>query len=186
MIETKKSFCRFCHVYCGMEVDVEDNRVLAVRGDPDNAVTEGYTCPKGRAEVERLYHPERLLSSKKRVEGRTSEIAPERALDEIAEKLRQIVDEHGPNSVAVYIGCGGHRTSAGGPSYVNKWMQALGSRSLYTSMTIDSPSLFVAGYRLFGPPFPSISSTSRMPMWRCLSEPIRSSRTSCRCRSRAR
>ncbi len=49
MIETHKSFCRFCHASCGTEVDVEDNRVLAVRGDPDNAVTQGYTCVKGRA-----------------------------------------------------------------------------------------------------------------------------------------
>ena len=62
MIETRKSFCRFCHVFCGVEVDVEEGRVLAVRGDPDNAVSQGYTCQKGRAEVERIYHPDRLLS----------------------------------------------------------------------------------------------------------------------------
>ena len=39
MIETKKTFCRFCHVFCGMEVDVEQGRVVAVRGDRDNEVT---------------------------------------------------------------------------------------------------------------------------------------------------
>ena len=53
IVETKKTFCRFCHVFCGLEVDVQDNRVIAVRGDHDNPVSEGYTCPKGRAEVER-------------------------------------------------------------------------------------------------------------------------------------
>jgi anaerobic selenocysteine-containing dehydrogenase len=46
MIETRKTFCRFCHVFCGLEVDVEDNRVVAVRGDHDNPVSEGYTCPR--------------------------------------------------------------------------------------------------------------------------------------------
>ena len=51
MMETKKSFCRFCHASCGIEVDVEENRVLAVRGDPDNVVSQGYTCIKGRAEL---------------------------------------------------------------------------------------------------------------------------------------
>ena len=66
MVETRKSFCRFCHVFCGLEVDVEDGRVTAVRGDPDNAVTHGYTCPKGRAEVERINHPERLRGASKR------------------------------------------------------------------------------------------------------------------------
>jgi anaerobic selenocysteine-containing dehydrogenase len=150
MIETKKSFCRFCHVFCGVEVDVEDDRVLAVRGDRDNAVTEGYTCQKGRAEVERIHHPDRLLSPRKRVGDRTIDIAPEQALDEIAEKLREIVERYGPGAVAAYVGCGGHRTSTGGPWFLRKWLDALGSPGLYTSLTIDSPSLFLAGHRFFG------------------------------------
>jgi len=150
MVRTLKSFCRFCHVLCGVEVDVENDRVVAVRGDPDNAVSRGYTCLKGRAEMERLYHPERLLSSRKRIAGGWQEIAAEKALDEIAEKLAQIVDRHGPKAVAAYAGCGAHRSSAGGPRFVSKWMEALGSPRLYTSFTIDSPSLLVAYFRLFG------------------------------------
>ena len=150
MIQTFKSFCRFCHVFCGVEVDVENDRVLAVRGDPDNAVSQGYTCMKGRAEVERIYHPHRLLSSRKRVDGKWEGIAAEKALDEIAEKLGKIVDRYGPGAVAAYGGCGAHRTSAGGPRFMSKWMEALGSPRLYTSFTIDSPSLVVAYFRLFG------------------------------------
>ena len=45
---------------------------VAVRGDHDNPVSEGYTCPKGRAEAERINHPDRLRRSKKRVNGRLS------------------------------------------------------------------------------------------------------------------
>ncbi|UCE87049.1 MAG: molybdopterin-dependent oxidoreductase [Deltaproteobacteria bacterium] len=152
MIETKKSFCRFCHVFCGVEVDVEGDRVLAVRGDRDNAVSQGYTCPKGRAEVERIHHPERLLSPQKRVGDRRIDVSPEQALDEIAAKLREIVDRYGPGAVAAYVGCGGHRTSTGGPWFLRKWLDALGSPGLYTSLTIDSPSLFLAGHRFFGAP----------------------------------
>ncbi|UCD85417.1 MAG: molybdopterin-dependent oxidoreductase, partial [Deltaproteobacteria bacterium] len=154
MIEIKKSFCRFCHVFCGIEVDVEDNRVLAVRGDPDNAVSQGYTCLKGRAEIERIYHPKRLLSSRKRIDNSWTDIAIEQALDEIAVKLKEIVDQYGPRSVAVYAGCGAHRTSAGGPWLAGRWLDALGSPSLYTSFTIDSPGMLVAWTRLFGGPVP--------------------------------
>jgi anaerobic selenocysteine-containing dehydrogenase len=32
-VETHRSFCRFCHAICGIEVDVEDGRILDVRGD---------------------------------------------------------------------------------------------------------------------------------------------------------
>ena len=66
MAETKKSFCRFCHVFCGVEVEIEDGHVQAVRGDRDNEVTQGYTCQKGRAEPERIHHPDRVLAPRKR------------------------------------------------------------------------------------------------------------------------
>ncbi len=154
MIETKKSFCRFCHVFCGVEVDVDAGRVVGVRGDRDNAVSQGYTCQKGRAEAERLYHPDRLLASRKRVDDGWRDIASTQALDEIGARLRAIVDTHGPGSVAVYVGDGGHRTSAADPSFVRKWLDALGSPGLYTSYTVDSPSLSVAANRLFGAPLP--------------------------------
>jgi len=153
-VETKKSFCRFCHAFCGVEVDVRDGRVVAVRGDPDNAVSRGYTCMKGRAEVERINHPDRLLSSKVRVNGRLIDIPTEQALDEIAARIAVIVEESGPDAVAVYTGDGGHRTSAGGPPLVKKWLDGLGSRGMYTSFTIDSPSMIVAASRMFGSPLP--------------------------------
>jgi len=152
MIETRKSFCRFCHVFCGVEVDTEGDRVVAVRGDRDNAASEGYTCPKGRAESERIHHPDRILRPRKRNGESWSELSPDDALDEIGSKLRAIIDEHGPESVAVYVGCGGHRTSTGGPWFVRKWLNGIGSPGLYTSLTIDSPSLFLAGHRFFGGP----------------------------------
>lgn len=154
MPETKKTFCRFCHVFCGLEVDVEDNKVIAVRGDHDNAVSEGYTCPKGRAEAERINHPDRLRCSQKQVDGQFTDIESSQAIDEVGAKLKAIIEEHGPESVAVYVGCGGHRTSAGGPWYVAKWLQAIDSPRLYTSLTIDSPSLIIAYDRLFGGPLP--------------------------------
>jgi anaerobic selenocysteine-containing dehydrogenase len=154
VIETRKSFCRFCHVFCGVEVDVEDGRVVAVRGDRENVVTRGYTCPKGRAEVERIHHPDRLLAPERRDESGFTRLPLGQALDEVALRLGDVVARHGPDSVAVYTGCGGHRTSAGGPWFVRRWLDALGSTKMYTSFTIDSPSLTVAGNRLFGGPVP--------------------------------
>ena len=49
-VTTKKSYCRFCHAYCAIEVDVDDRsgRVLAVRGDTSDPIYGGYTCIKGR------------------------------------------------------------------------------------------------------------------------------------------
>ncbi len=153
-METRKSFCRFCHISCGIEVDIENNRVVAIRGDSENPASQGYTCIKGRAEIERIYHPDRLLSCKKKAESGWSDITTEKALDEISIKLREIVNKYGPRSVAVYCGCGAHRASAGGPWLAGKFLDALGSPGLYTCFTIDSPSMLVAWTRLFGGPVP--------------------------------
>ena len=41
---TEKSYCRFCHALCGIEVDIEDGRVVDVRGDRDNPYSQGFIC----------------------------------------------------------------------------------------------------------------------------------------------
>lgn len=151
---TAKSFCRFCHAFCGVELDVVDGRVTAVRGDPDNPVSRGYTCLKGRAEIERLEHPDRLRTALWRDDRDLAPRTTPEVLDLVAGKLRRIIDEHGPDSVAVYVGCGGHRSAAGGPWFARKWLDALGSNRMYTNFTIDSPSMIVAATRLFGSPVP--------------------------------
>jgi predicted molibdopterin-dependent oxidoreductase YjgC len=65
-ISTHKSFCRFCHACCAIEVDVVDGRVVKVRGDRDNPIFRGYTCIKGRELPAQHNHPDRLRSSLRR------------------------------------------------------------------------------------------------------------------------
>lgn len=54
MIETRDSFCRLCHAACPIEVDVEDGiKAVAICGDKNDPLFEGYTCIKGRQLPER-------------------------------------------------------------------------------------------------------------------------------------
>jgi anaerobic selenocysteine-containing dehydrogenase len=155
-VSTVKSFCRFCHAFCGVELDVADGRIVALRGDPDNPVSRGYTCRKGRAEVERLEHPDRLLAARWRDGDELVPMGTSEVLDRVADRLAGIVAEHGPNAVAAYVGCGGHRSAAGGPWFVRRWLDGLGSSRMYTNFTIDSPSMIVAATRMFGSPVPLV------------------------------
>ncbi|MCG8587776.1 MAG: molybdopterin-dependent oxidoreductase, partial [Proteobacteria bacterium] len=143
-VTTRKSYCRFCHAYCALQVDVEDGRVKAVRGDADDPIYGGYTCVKGRQLPEQTNHPERIRQSQKRVgEGRFEPIASEQALDEIAERVGAIVAEHGPRAVATYNGTHAFQNSV--QLAVSKaWHQGLGSPSYYTSVTIDQPAKFIS------------------------------------------
>lgn len=140
----KHSICRFCHSACPILVDIEDGRPVRVKGDPENPVYQGYSCARGRAMPEQHAHPERLLHSQKRGEdGRFASIASERAMDEIAAQVQALVDEHGPRSVAIYIGTSSNQYVAAAAAGVG-WLIANGSRMVFAAATIDQPGKHIA------------------------------------------
>ena len=147
MVETKKSFCRFCHAFCPIEVDVEDNKVIEIRGDTSNPIYGGYTCIKGRHLPDQHNHPDRIRTSLKRMpDGSFQPISSEQALDEIAARLSAIVEEHGPRSVATYNGTYAF-CNAITLSVSRAWHKGVKSPSYYTSVTIDQPAKAIAASR---------------------------------------
>ena len=143
-IETRKSYCRVCHNYCALEVDVEGGRAIAVRGDASDPIYGGYTCIKGRQLPELLRHPNRVMRPLRRTkDGDFEEVASAQALDEIAERVATIVEEHGPRSVASYCGTHAFQNSAA-LATAKAWHAGIGSESFYSSITIDQPGKFIA------------------------------------------
>ncbi len=148
MTTTHKTFCRYCHAYCPMEAEVEDGKVLSVKPDTSNTMYGGYTCIKGRQLVEQMYQAERLTSCRvKNSAGEFVEISSEQAMDEIAERVRTLVAEFGPRSIATYNGTVAFQNSAQ-LVYSREWHNALKSPSYYTSVTIDQPAKVYVGSRM--------------------------------------
>ncbi|WP_439484843.1 molybdopterin-containing oxidoreductase family protein [Blastomonas fulva] len=135
----QRSFCRFCHANCAILVETEGDTVVRVSGDPEDPVFGGYTCIKGRQLPEAHHHPERLLASQKKGAQGFAPIATQQALDEIAAKLKPLIEEHGPDSVAIYAGTYSFQNSAGVASAM-AFAQGLGTRHFYTSVTLDQPA----------------------------------------------
>lgn len=98
----RKTPCRFCGVGCGLLVAIEDGRAVAVKGDPDSTVNRGLACVKGYHSVQALYGRDRITRAKVRRNGEMVDVPVEEALDLVAERLRQTVDEHGKDAVAMY------------------------------------------------------------------------------------
>ena len=144
---THKTYCRFCHNYCAFEVDVEDGRAVAVRGDASDPVYGGYSCIKGRQLPEAHAHPERVTRPLKRLpDGSYAEIPLAQALDEIAARVSAISARHGKRAIASY--CGTYAFQESAALAVSKaWHKGFGSPSYYTSVTIDQPSKAVAASR---------------------------------------
>ncbi|ODU07045.1 MAG: hypothetical protein ABS81_02880 [Pseudonocardia sp. SCN 72-86] len=100
-----ESFCRICNNGCSIRVATVDGRAVRVRGNPDSPLYRGYTCVKGRSQAEFLRSSDRLLFSRRRGgSGEFSRIAVATAMDEIADRLSDIVERHGPRAVAGYAG----------------------------------------------------------------------------------
>jgi anaerobic selenocysteine-containing dehydrogenase len=145
----RKSFCRICTAMCGLLVDVEGDEVLRVIGDVSDPLAEGYSCSKGRAAGELHHRDDRLLYPKMRKDGVLQRASWDETLDDLAAKLRRIIDESGPDAVGLFLGGGCYLDSAG-YSVVRPMRAALGTRSVYSDMSIDVMSKFVVGEMVGG------------------------------------
>ncbi len=142
----EKTFCRYCHAYCPMTVDVEDGRARAIHPDTDNPMYGGYTCIKGRQLVEQMYQGERVTGCYKQTGNKFVEVGSETAMDDIAAQLKGIIEQHGPRAIATYNGTYAFQNSAQ-LAYSRAWHNALNSPSYYTSVTIDQPAKVFVGTR---------------------------------------
>ncbi|MBF8748547.1 bifunctional nitrate reductase/sulfite reductase flavoprotein subunit alpha [Pseudomonas monteilii] len=99
-----RSVCPYCGVGCGIVMTVADGKVSKVAGDKQHPSNFGRLCTKGltahlpltRGRMEDAYvrqqpHQEPLRT------------ALDQAIGEAAQRLRGIIDNHGPDAVALYV-----------------------------------------------------------------------------------
>lgn len=103
-----RTVCRMCHGGCGVIAEVHGEKIVGLRGDPDNPNNYGFLCAKGRASIELLRHPQRLTQPLERVGDKGSSdfraIPWEDALGRIAERLQRCRERHGAESVVLAQG----------------------------------------------------------------------------------
>jgi len=42
-----RTICFECHSRCGVVIDVQDNRMVGIKGDKSHPFSHGFICPKG-------------------------------------------------------------------------------------------------------------------------------------------
>ena len=148
MGEWHKTGCILCAQNCGLEVYVEDNRMTKVKPDKSNPRSEGYACRKGLNVIYHQYPIDRLTEPLKRTGDRFTAITWEQAIDEIAQKIRMLVDSHGPRCLAYMGGSsqGGHMEAAFGLGV----LRALGSQNFYSSAGQEFCGSWWINGRVFG------------------------------------
>ncbi|WP_426387856.1 molybdopterin-containing oxidoreductase family protein [Sphingobium sp. R-21] len=143
------SFCRICSGGCGVVMTIDpDDRITGVRGDKQNPLTRGYACFKGLQPEHSHHGPRRLLRPRKRMaDGSYVELSSEQALDEIARKLGPILDRHGKDAMAIFLGNGGMFNIAGF-YMLPAFLAAFGSDQYFSTLTIDQSGKVVTMGRL--------------------------------------
>jgi len=152
MTITRHTFCRVCEATCGLEVDVEDNRVVAIRPDKQHVVSKGYSCVKGIHFDQVQNSPDRITQPMKRIGSRWEPIGWEQAIAEIGARIKAIRDRDGGDAIAHLVGsAGGANVLA--PLFRNAFYKALGSRALFGTGTCDTTNKFRVCEDMYGSPF---------------------------------
>jgi assimilatory nitrate reductase catalytic subunit len=98
--KTINTTCPYCGVGCGIEASVNpETREVVVQGDQAHPANFGRLCAKGSSLAETLDLSSRLLSPE--LYGKPTDW--ETALNTVADKFSQIVQQHGPDAVAFYV-----------------------------------------------------------------------------------
>lgn len=96
--------CPFCEATCGLEVTIEGDDVVSVRGDPDDVFSRGFLCPKSQGLKQLHDDPDRLTRPLIRRDGELREASWEEAFPAVDQGLSRVLAEGGRDAVAVYLG----------------------------------------------------------------------------------
>lgn len=158
-----RTFCRICEPSCGLVATVEDGRLVKLSPDRDHPVTKGFACHKGLAAVDLHHDPDRLDHPQLRAPDGTWRTASwDEAIGEAARRLEGVIDRHGVESVATYIG-NPTAFNALGSLHGGTFVRTMGIRRTFSSGTQDCANKFVASEAVFGSstvhPIPDLDRT---------------------------
>ncbi|MGI9326120.1 MAG: molybdopterin-containing oxidoreductase family protein [Pseudomonadales bacterium] len=147
---SKRTFCRVCEPACGLIARVRDDQLIALEADADHPISKGFVCNKGIYGKDLHNDPDRLRYPLKRnTAGGFDRISWQQALTEIAERLQQIKDQHGSQSLASYTGNPSAFNSLFGPSFGN-FVRQLQIPYHFSSGTQDCANKFAGSEAVFG------------------------------------
>ena len=161
--ETHFIACNLCEAICGLEIKLEGGQIRSIKGDKDDPISKGHICPKAVALQDIYSDPDRLRAPIRKTDDGWQTISWRQAFDDVTENLKSIQQQHGRNSVAIYLGNPTvHNLDAMlfGPMF----FRTLRTKSRYSATSVDQLPEQLVSLLMFGHglliPLPDLDRTS--------------------------
>jgi anaerobic selenocysteine-containing dehydrogenase len=159
--------CPLCEAGCGLEIALDDDHVGRIRGDRDDVFSHGFICPKGSTLKQLHDDINRLRAPLVRRAGELVAATWDEAFIEVERRLAPIIETHGRDAVAVYLG-NPNAHSLAGMLYGKALIKAIGTTNVYSASTVDQRPKELSSALMFGGglivPVPDIDRTDFLLM----------------------
>ena len=141
--------CNLCEAICGIEIAVQADQRLDIRGDKDDPFSQGYICPKAVALQDIHYDKDRLKYPVRRTPHGWQRIGWDEAFDEVTQNLKRIQAKYGRNAIASYLG---NPTvhNYGALLFAPGFIRSLHTRNRFSATSVDQLAHHLAAYFMFG------------------------------------
>jgi anaerobic selenocysteine-containing dehydrogenase len=164
--------CPLCEAGCGLEItltpkpDGTGETVKRIRGDRDDVFSKGFICPKGSTLGHLHDDPDWLRRPVVKRDGEFVEVDWDEAFATIEAGLLPLLDRHGRDACAIYLGNPGAHSMA--PLLYNRTLiTALGTRNRFSASTVDQRPKEMSAAMMFGSvtvPVPDLDRTDFLLM----------------------
>ncbi len=153
--EIKDGLCYMCTNACPTRIHVRDGKAVKI----DIADPRVAHCPRWKAQLDFIYHPDRLQYPVKRAGARGGSswrrISWEEALDTVAQNLQSAKDKHGAESVVFWIAYPKEPRP-----YFHRLAHAFGSPNYCTESSNCFSGTWIAANLTYGPEYSYMAGSS--------------------------
>ncbi|HEY9312879.1 molybdopterin-dependent oxidoreductase [Williamsia sp.] len=166
MTSTSHSVCNLCEAICGLNVTVDGNRVIEIRGDRHDPLSRGHICPKATALADLHADPDRLRTPiRKTATGGWEPISWKAAIELVAGKIASTQKQHGRNAVGLYLG-NPNVHSLGFVTHGLPFVKAVGTRNTFSATSADQLPIQLVAHLMYGHqlqiPIPDLDHTDHL------------------------
>ncbi|MGA7921829.1 MAG: NADH-quinone oxidoreductase subunit NuoG [Candidatus Acidiferrales bacterium] len=134
--------CTHCSNGCKTTLSVRNNEILRANNRDPSGINGEFLCGKGRFGFDFTHHAERIRQPLVRRNGKLEPASWEDAFEEIARRLKQVHDQHGPAAIGVI---GSNHTTNEENYILNRFARAtLGTNNIDHHRTADYAGLAAA------------------------------------------